>query len=123
MIRLDHLALAVKSVEQTKDWYVSVLGLQVEFAAPNAVGLKDDGEFTLILTEGDDGPSQCRLYFQVGDVASTHAQLAGRGVAFLYPPQVNDWGYGAGLLDPDGRVVGLWDEASMASHSDGHSES
>jgi hypothetical protein len=30
---------------------------------------------------------------------------------------VNDWGYGAELTDPDGRLVGLWDEASMAAHS------
>ena len=43
-------------------------------------------------------------------------EMTGRGVAFRYPPRDNDWGYGAGLTDPDGRLVGLWDEKSMRDH-------
>ena len=46
-----------------------------------------------------------------------------RGTAFLYPPQANDWGYGAALIDPDGRLIGLWDQESMARHMEGGSES
>lgn len=48
--------------------------------------------------------------------ATAYRELSSRGVAFLYAPQVNDWGYGAGLLDPDSRLVGLWDETSMREH-------
>ncbi len=57
--------------------------------------------------------TQCSLYYQVDDVAVLHRELAERGVEFLHEPQRNDWGYGAELLDPDGRLVGLWDEQSM----------
>jgi catechol 2,3-dioxygenase-like lactoylglutathione lyase family enzyme len=117
MIRLDHLVLNVSDLRLVKDWYTSVLGLEVEFDTDSAIGLKDDGDFTLILAGNDGSPSQCNLYFQVDDVASAHAEMQARGVQFLYGPQPNDWGYGAALLDPDGRMIGIWDESSMARHS------
>jgi catechol 2,3-dioxygenase-like lactoylglutathione lyase family enzyme len=118
-MRLDHLALNVSDLGPVRDWDTSALGLEVEFDTEKAIGLKDDGGFTLILTK-DGGPtSVCNLYFQVEDVASVHADMEARGVEFLYGPQLNDWGYGAGLLDPDGRLVGIWDEASMARHGSG----
>ena len=122
MAQLDHLALNVSDVGLLKDWYTSVLGLEVEFATESAVGLKDDSDFTLILTETGGPLSLCNLYFRVGDVSQTHADLVSRGVAFLYPPQRNDWGYGAGLTDPDGRHIGLWDKESMSKHANTEAE-
>jgi catechol 2,3-dioxygenase-like lactoylglutathione lyase family enzyme len=119
MTRLDHLALKVSNLALVRDWYTSVLGLDVEFDTDRGVGLKDDGDFTLILTPNDGKLSLCSLYFQVEDVASAYADIVARGVTFLYAPQSNDWGYGAGLLDPDGRVIGLWDQESMARHMAG----
>jgi len=116
MTRLDHLALGVSNLGLVRDWYTSVLGLEVEFDTDSGVGLKDDSEFTLILTPSHGQPSLCSLYFQVDDVASVHADMVARGVTFQYPPQANDWGYGAGLVDPDGRQVGLWDQESMARY-------
>jgi catechol 2,3-dioxygenase-like lactoylglutathione lyase family enzyme len=116
MIRFDHLAVNVSDIDAAKSWYVSILGLEIEFDTPTAVGLKDDADFTLILTNGDAPASGVSLYFQVESVDAAYEELVARGVPFLYPPQANDWGYGAGLLDPDNRLVGLWDEESMARH-------
>lgn len=122
MVKLDHLALDVGDLSRVRDWYRSVLGLVVEFEStdPPVVGLKDDGDFTLILADHGREPTHCALFFRVADVAATHRDLAGRGVAFLHGPQSNNWGYGAGLLDPDGRMVGLWDEESMQAHEVQH---
>ena len=116
MIRLDHLAVNVSDMDAAKSWYVSVLGLEIEFDTPTAVGLKDDGDFTLILTQDDTPPSHLSLYFQVDSVQAAYDEMVAREVAFLYPPQANDWGYGAAMLDPDSRLVGLWDQESMARH-------
>ena len=116
MAKLDHLALTVRDLILTRDWYKSVLGLEVEFEAGTAAGLTDEGEITLILSQDGSLPSQCALYFQVDDVHTAYEEMSSRGVAFRYPPQSNDWGYGAGLTDPDGRMVGLWDEVSMRDH-------
>lgn len=117
MIKLDHLAIDVGDVETVRDWYGSVLGLVVEFeiSDPPVVGLRDDADFTLILVEQGGDVTHCTLYFQVEDVAAVHRELADRGVEVLHGPQVNTWGYGLELLDPDSRLVGLWDEQSMTA--------
>ena len=116
MAKLDHLAISVNELATTRDWYSTVLGLEVEFDTGNAAGLKDEADFTLILAQDGRPVSKCSLYFQVQDVAASYEEISGRGIAFEYPPQNNDWGYGAGLVDPDGRLVGLWDEKSMRTH-------
>jgi hypothetical protein len=41
-----------------------------------------------------------------------------RGVPISQSAEVNDWGYGAGLSDPDGRLIGLWDQNSMRQHNE-----
>jgi predicted enzyme related to lactoylglutathione lyase len=115
MAKLDHLAITVSDSRRVRDWYTTVLGMRVEFEAGDtpSVGLTDDGGMTLILSPGTD-VSRCSLYFQVDDVAEAHATMKARGVSFTHGPQPNAWGYGAGLTDPDGRYVGLWDEATMS---------
>jgi catechol 2,3-dioxygenase-like lactoylglutathione lyase family enzyme len=114
--RLDHLGLTVGDLDATRAWYTSVLGLEVEFDTGSAVGLKDDSDFTLILAHHSGPISDCNLFFQVEDVDASYREMSARGVDFRYPPQVNDWGYGAGLSDPDGRLIGLWDQSSMRKH-------
>lgn len=118
MMRLDHLVLRVRDADATRDWYATVLGLAVEFdrVTPRAVGLVDDHDVTLILTEDVRAPSDCSLFFQVDDVAATHARLVDAGIDFVHGPQGTDWGYGAALSDPDGRLVGLWDQTSLQAH-------
>lgn len=114
MARLDHLALNVTDAQQVRDWYTTVLGLKVEFEseAPAAIGLQDEADFTLLLTE-QQPVTQCAMYFQVDDVARAYEDMSARGVEFAHPPQRTHWGYGAGLTDPDGRFIGLWDADSM----------
>ncbi len=116
MIRFDHLVINVSEIDAARAWYQSVLGLEVEFDTPAAVGLKDDADFTLILSDDGAPASGVGLFFQVESVDAAYQTLVARGVTFLYPPQANDWGYGAGLLDPDSRLVGLWDQESMTRH-------
>jgi catechol 2,3-dioxygenase-like lactoylglutathione lyase family enzyme len=114
--RLDHLALSVGDLSAARSWYTSVLGLEVEFDTGSVAGLKDEGDFTLILAESNGPISRCSLYFQVTDVNAAYQAMLGRGVTFRYPPQMNEWGYGAALADPDDRLVGLWDQKSMDEH-------
>ena len=116
MIRLDHLTIPVKQHAVARDWYVSNLGLRVEFevAERKTVALQDDAGFTVFLVESDEIRSTpCTLTFQVDDVETTHRELSLRGVVFEKAPQKLFWGYGAELRDPDGYLLYLWDETSM----------
>ena len=120
MAKLDHLGLQVADRNKARDWYVEMLGLEVEFELPDAgvTAVRDEAGFTIFLSESSHVVPECMLYFQVHDVDRIHRSLADRGFTFVYAPQPNSWGYGAELLDPDRRTVRLWDERSMKSNVD-----
>lgn len=113
MIKLDHVALGVRDWRTSRDWYREVLGLRTAFERPDVdtVALRDDAGFTLLLTGlgAQPPPGACVLYFQVDDVDAIYRTLAGRGIAFVHPPQRAVWGYGVELTDPDGNGVRLRD--------------
>ena len=117
MMKLDHLAIPVSDVARSRDWYVSQLGLAVEFevAERGLVALQDSEEFSIFLEEAaaPDRLGRCALWFQVEDVEAIFAAWSARGVAFSHGPQKTHWGYGAELIDPDGYRIRLWDERSM----------
>jgi len=116
MMKFDHLAMPVSDVARSRDWYVSQLGLAVEFeVARHLVALQDSEGFAIFLQEAATPvqPGGCALWFQVEDVEAIFATWSARGVAFSHGPQKSYWGYGAELVDPDGYRVRLWDERSM----------
>ena len=116
MMKFDHLNLPVGNLDRSRDWYMSTLGLKVEFEIPDrrTVALQDGEGFAIFLQEKPDVvPNGIALWFQVDDVDATFAQWAARGVVFAHGPQKNFWGYGPELTDPDGYLVRLWDERSM----------
>lgn len=116
MTRLDHLGINVRNAARSRDWYVSVLKLKVEFEVPHmkTIALQDEGGFTLFVSEptGKFVPS-CVLTFQVDDIEAEYRELSARGIIFENPPMKLAWGYGAELRDPDGYLVCLWDEKTM----------
>jgi catechol 2,3-dioxygenase-like lactoylglutathione lyase family enzyme len=117
MVRLDHLAIPVRDHARSRDWYTTHFGFRVEFEVPErkTVALQDDGDLTLFLVERTDEPiaPSCTFSLQVDDVEVTYRELAARGLSFEKPPQKLFWGYGAELRDPDGYLIGLWDDRSM----------
>lgn len=117
MMKFDHLNLPVSNLDRSRVWYMSTLGLQVEFEVPDrrTVALQDGEGFAIFLQETG-APvmaGSTALWFQVDDVDATHAEWSKRGVAFAHGPQKVFWGYGAELHDPDGYIVRLWDARSM----------
>ncbi|PYM14939.1 MAG: hypothetical protein DMD81_16570 [Candidatus Rokuibacteriota bacterium] len=121
MIKFDHLRIPVTDLTRSRDWYVRVLGLTVEFEVPDqkTVALQDSEGFTIFIQEvpGDVMTNDCALWFQVADVDTTFADWSARGVVFAHEPRKSYWGYGAELADPDGYLIRLWDERSMKEKS------
>jgi catechol 2,3-dioxygenase-like lactoylglutathione lyase family enzyme len=121
MAKLDHLGLQVVDRQRSARWFVEALGLEIEFEIPEAgvTALRDDADLAIFLNESRAPAVEATLYFQVDSVDELHRVLAARGMTFVHAPQVNSWGYGAELLDPDGHVIRLWDAASMREHDEG----
>ena len=122
MLKLDHLSLPVRDYRVSRDWYRSVLGLEIEFEIPDhdTAAMRDEYDFTIFLAGGAPAVTPgCALTFQVDDVEAMHARLAAAGVAFVHGPQRVFWGYGAELIDPDGYPVRLWDARTMREKGGG----
>jgi catechol 2,3-dioxygenase-like lactoylglutathione lyase family enzyme len=117
MMKFDHLSIPVTDRIRSRDWYVSTLGLKVEFEVDErrTVALQDSVGFAIFLQEATAPVSTngCAMWFQVADVDATFADWSARGVEFAHGPRKAFWGYGAELNDPDGYLIRLWDERSM----------
>jgi catechol 2,3-dioxygenase-like lactoylglutathione lyase family enzyme len=122
MARLDHMSIPVSDWKRSRDWWRDTLGFKVEFEIPerSTVAMVDEADLTVFLEEGE-VITNAALGFtiQVDDVEARHAELAGRGVAFVHAPMKVFWGYGAELKDPDGYRLYLWDEVSMREKGGG----
>jgi predicted enzyme related to lactoylglutathione lyase len=124
MVKLDHLSLPVSDWRRSRDFYAAAFGFAVEFelAEGGARGLgvaalQDDAGLTVFVDQTDEPiqSGQATYALQVDDVESVVARLGGSAVVVSAPgPQF--WGYGAVVADPDGHLLNLWDEASMAAN-------
>jgi predicted enzyme related to lactoylglutathione lyase len=121
MLKFDHLGVPVSDWIITRDWYVDVLGMKVEFEVLDhrMVSLTDEHDFSILFHQAavPSRPSAFAFWFQVDDVHKSFEALSRKGARFNHPPQKAAWSYGAELLDPDGYRVCLWDEKSMKAHS------
>jgi catechol 2,3-dioxygenase-like lactoylglutathione lyase family enzyme len=121
MVKFDHLGIPVRNEVASRDWYVDVVGLSVEFEIPDrgVVAVADGNGFSILLhrATAPSAPGEFGFWFQVDDVHASYDALSRRGIPFTAPPQKLGWGYGAELLDLDGYRVCLWDEKSMNAHS------
>jgi len=117
MLKFDHLTLPVTDWTRSRDWYVQLLRMKVEFEIPErrTAALQDEHEFTIFVQQSEVPVHSAgvALYFQVADVEATFRQLSADGAHLVHPPQRVYWGFGAEVADPDGYLVRLWDERSM----------
>ena len=116
MAKVSHIVLPVSDVPRSREWYVNNLGFTLERELEQAVGIKDQSGLTIFLLKATDplAGQKITLTIQVGNVDSKHQELTAAGVTFVSPPKRQFWGYGAEVLDPDGYMNHLWDEAAMA---------
>jgi catechol 2,3-dioxygenase-like lactoylglutathione lyase family enzyme len=117
-MRLNHLMLTVRELAQSRNWYVSNLGLKVEFELPDIkfAALEDDSGFGFLLQEGEirvDPAANITIYFEADDVDELHDRLERVGIHFDHPPRKNVWGYGPQVRDPNGYVLRIFDHRSV----------
>jgi catechol 2,3-dioxygenase-like lactoylglutathione lyase family enzyme len=115
MAKLSHMVLPVTDIGKSRDWYVNNLDFKLEFEREGVTAIKDEVDLTIFLqkTANALAGEKITLTIQVKDVDRKHQELASRGVNFSSAPKLQFWGYGAEVLDPDGYVNHLWDEATM----------
>lgn len=125
MVKLDHLTIPVSDWRASRDWYVRHFGFAVEFEIPDGgltglgvAALQDDAGLSVFLEQRAEPilSGQAAYTLQIDDVDAAYERLSASGLHFVSPLAVQFWGYGAVLADPDGHLLHLYDEASMAAN-------
>lgn len=91
--RIRQVAVPVQSIDTARVFYRDVLGLRHLFDAPPSLAFFDCGGTQLMLAgpeaHGPDGAGQHPvLYYDVGDIKSSHARLKTLGAKVLEEPHV-----------------------------------
>jgi Glyoxalase/Bleomycin resistance protein/Dioxygenase superfamily len=106
MSKLDHVSIASRDWRASRDSYIKLLDLKLEFEVPGGgeaglgvAALQDKAGLTLFVEKvsGDVCNCRCTHTFRVDDVDAMHARLSAAGIKFRKPPQKLYWGYGAEL--------------------------
>jgi len=116
MAKVSHMVLPVTDLQKSRDWYVEKLGFTAERELEGVVGIKDSSGLIIFLrkTSGSWAGEKITLTIEVDNVDNKFQKLSGSGVQFVSPPQIQFWGYGAEVLDPDGYTNHLWDKVTMS---------
>lgn len=117
--QLGQIALTVRDLERSTNFYRDTLGLKFLFGA-GTMSFFQCGAVRLMLGTGEHPsesfvPTSTILYFKVDDLHATHAAFEQTGVVFLQPPHLvaKMPGYDlwmAFLKDPDDATIGLMAE-------------
>lgn len=97
--------LPVRDLAVSVDYYVRVLGFEVEWQTPGVIAAVVRDKCELFLVEGDQGHPGTWVYIGVGDAAELHGELAARGATIRQPPTNFEWGLEIQVADPDGNVL------------------
>lgn len=113
MIRYDNFFLPSDNMEESKRFYIDVLGLSVKFDF-NDHGMVafrvGDEEPAIILKDRNKFPQiQPSLWIEVENVESAYQTLKAKGVHFFSEPFRIKTGWAVEFVDPSGNLLGMTD--------------
>jgi catechol 2,3-dioxygenase-like lactoylglutathione lyase family enzyme len=109
--RLSHLFVHVRSLEETRRFYVEQLGLEVLMEEPGYLRIGNADGWHIGMEEVPDqvGSIGIELVVRVDDVDETYRRLTDAGVIFDTEPNDMEWGARhAWLHDPSGYRLSIY---------------
>jgi hypothetical protein len=97
--------LRVRSLADSLDHYVRVLGFTVDWQAPGTIASVSRDRCSLMLSEGDQGHPGGWVWIGVTDVEPLCDELRRRGATIRHPPTDYPWAYEMQIEDLDGNVL------------------
>jgi catechol 2,3-dioxygenase-like lactoylglutathione lyase family enzyme len=96
--------LRVRNVRASIDYYVGVLGFQVDWETPIFASVSRGGAH-VFLSEGDQGHPGSWVWIGVTDAAALFEEYSRKGARIRHPPTNYAWAYEMQVEDIDGNVL------------------
>jgi catechol 2,3-dioxygenase-like lactoylglutathione lyase family enzyme len=97
--------LPVRSLEASVDYYVQILGFQLDFLGPGAFASVSRGGCTLFLCQGDQGHTGTWAWIGVADAAALWEQFRLCGARLRQAPTNHPWALEIQIEDLEGNVL------------------
>ena len=112
---IEHTAIASPDIASLAEWYVDVLGFEVNYRSANAIFVKakNGTMIELIHSEGDrpmqtlKTPGVRHLALTVSDFEAALSRLREKNVNFLGEPQESKGNRTVFFTDPEGNILHL----------------
>jgi glyoxylase I family protein len=112
---IEHTAIAAANAAALADWYVDVLGFEVNYRSANAIFVKaPNGTMIEIIHAEGDRPSNAmktpgirHMALTVTDFDGAYRQLQDKKVSFLGEPQESKGTRVVFFADPEGNILHL----------------
>ena len=92
------------------DFYVRVLGFQLDWESPGIIASVSRGRCAIFLCEGDQGNPGSWVWIGVADVERLFEDYSSKGAKVRNPPTNYPWAREMQIEDPDGNVLRLGSE-------------
>ncbi len=96
--------LRVRSLQASIDYYLSVLGFEVDWHVPGSIASVSRDGHSIMLCEGEQGNPGTWVWIGVDD-ASLFDELAAKGATIRLAPTNYSWAYEMRVEDLDGHVL------------------
>jgi len=97
--------LRVRSLQASIDYYVRVLGFEVDWHEPNSMASVSRDGHGIMLCEGAQGNAGSWVWIGVNDSAILFDEYTAKGATIRLAPTNYPWAYEMQVEDPDGHVL------------------
>lgn len=120
---IEHTAIAAANAASLAEWYVDVLGFEINYRSANAIFVRaTDGTMIEFIHSEGDRPAQGmktpgirHLALTVTDFDAAYERLKMKHVAFLGDPQESKGNRVVFFTDPEGNILHLLQRATPLS--------
>jgi catechol 2,3-dioxygenase-like lactoylglutathione lyase family enzyme len=102
--------LRVRDLEVSLDYYVRVLGFEVDWKDAGVLASVSREKTRLFVCEGDQSAPHAWVWIGAKDIVPLHAELVKRGAIIRQPPTNHWWALEMQVADPDGNVLRIGSE-------------
>jgi len=97
--------LRVRSLQVSIDYYVQMLGFEIDWHAPGVIASVSRDNAAIMLCEGDQGNPGTWLWIGVDDSAALFEEYTAKGATIRLPPTNYPWACEIHVEDPDHHVL------------------